>query len=102
MLLPWLILIPFIGGLLCFLTEKTGPLVPRWIALFTMLLELVLGLWLWAHGDYSLAPAPGAETAWTAEFQMNWIPCWQSPAPGAKCSATSASSTSTCCGSSAA
>lgn len=74
MLLPWLILIPFIGGLLCFLTEKTGPLVPRWIALFTMLLELVLGLWLWTHGDYSLAPAPGAETAWTAEFQMNWIP----------------------------
>ena len=43
MLLPWLILIPFIGGLLCFLTEKTGPLVPRWIALFTMLLEQVLG-----------------------------------------------------------
>ncbi|MDC6695240.1 NADH-quinone oxidoreductase subunit M, partial [Leclercia adecarboxylata] len=53
MILPWLILIPFIGGLLCWMGERFGATLPRWIALLTMSLELALGLWLWAHGDYS-------------------------------------------------
>lgn len=44
MLLPWLILIPFIGGFLCWQTERFGVKVPRWIALITMGLTLVLGL----------------------------------------------------------
>lgn len=43
MILPWLILIPFIGGLLCWLGERFGSTLPRWIALLTMTLELVLG-----------------------------------------------------------
>ncbi|STE84938.1 NADH dehydrogenase I subunit M [Escherichia coli] len=30
MLLPWLILIPFIGGFLCWQTERFGVKVPRW------------------------------------------------------------------------
>ena len=33
MILPWLILIPFIGGLLCWQTERFGPTLPRWLAL---------------------------------------------------------------------
>ncbi|TWI53115.1 NADH-quinone oxidoreductase subunit M [Pseudomonas duriflava] len=73
MILPWLILIPFIGGLLCWLGDRSGNLLPRWIALLTMLLELVLGLWVWANGDFTLAPAPGAEQAWAMEFQYPWI-----------------------------
>ena len=32
MILPWLILIPFIGGLLCWQTERFGNTLPRWIA----------------------------------------------------------------------
>ncbi|PLM83504.1 NADH:ubiquinone oxidoreductase, partial [Klebsiella variicola] len=47
MLLPWLILIPFIGGFLCWQTERFGVKVPRWIALITMGLTLALGLQLW-------------------------------------------------------
>ncbi len=50
MLLPWLILIPFIGGFLCWQTERFGVKVPRWIALITMGLTLVLGLQLWMPG----------------------------------------------------
>ena len=34
-LLPWLILIPFIGGFLCWRAERFGVKVPRWIALVT-------------------------------------------------------------------
>ncbi len=61
MILPWLILIPFIGGLLCWLGERFGSTLPRWIALLTMTLELVLGLWLWATGNFGYAPVPGAD-----------------------------------------
>ena len=73
MILPWLILIPFIGGLLCWMGERFGATLPRWIALLTMTLELALGLWLWAHGDYSFAPAPGADPTWALEFKHVWI-----------------------------
>ncbi|WPP01823.1 NADH-quinone oxidoreductase subunit M [Pseudomonas sp. HR96] len=73
MILPWLILIPFIGGLLCWLAERSSATLPRWIALLTMSLELALGLWLWAHGDYHLAPSPGADHVWAVEFKVNWI-----------------------------
>ena len=72
MILVWLILIPFIGGVLCWQSERFGLNVPRWIALFTMLLVLALSTWLWLTGDYSLA-APG-HSAWSQEFQVDWIP----------------------------
>ena len=73
MILPWLILIPFIGGLLCWQAERFGGTLPRWIALLTMSLLFGLGLWLWGTGDFGLAPAPGAEPRWAHEFQMRWI-----------------------------
>ncbi|UTW07926.1 NADH-quinone oxidoreductase subunit M [Pseudomonas benzenivorans] len=73
MILPWLVLIPFIGGLLCWLGERFGSTLPRWIALLTMTLLFGLGLWLWSSADFSLAPAPGADPVWAYEFQMQWI-----------------------------
>nr|WP_294972462.1 NADH-quinone oxidoreductase subunit M [uncultured Pseudomonas sp.] len=73
MILPWLILIPFIGGFLCWLGERFGATLPRWIALLTMSLLLGIGLWLWGNGDYTLAPAPGAEPAWALEYKVQWI-----------------------------
>ncbi|MCF5284564.1 NADH:ubiquinone oxidoreductase, partial [Pseudomonas syringae] len=47
MILPWLIVIPFIDGLLCWLGERFGSTLPRCIALLTITLELVLSLRLW-------------------------------------------------------
>ncbi|MBA1264209.1 NADH-quinone oxidoreductase subunit M [Stutzerimonas stutzeri] len=73
MILPWLILIPFIGGLLCWVVEHFDQTLPRWIALFTMGLLLGLGLWLWSTGDYSLAPSPDAASTWALEFKHVWI-----------------------------
>ena len=74
MILPWLILIPFIGGLLCWQCERFGTALPRWIALATMGLLFGLGVWLWVTADFSQAPAPGLEPRWAAEFLVNWTP----------------------------
>jgi len=73
MLLPWLILIPFIGGLLCWQLERFGSKVPRWIALISMGLTLALSLQLWLQGGYSLTQAAGLPQ-WQSEFQVSWIP----------------------------
>ena len=74
MILVWLILIPFIGGFLCWQGENFfGRWFPRWIALGTMALALGISLWLWATGNYSLPPM-GGHPQWTIEFQTQWIP----------------------------
>ncbi|WP_313653909.1 NADH-quinone oxidoreductase subunit M [Pantoea sp.] len=73
MLLPWLIIIPFVGGLICWLTERLGAKVPRWIALITMGLTLALSLQLWLQGGYSLTQAAGIPQ-WQSSFSVPWIP----------------------------
>ena len=72
MLLPWLIILPFVGGLLCWQFERFGSKVPRWIALIAMGLTLVLSLQLWFQGDYSLTQATGLPK-WQSEFSVPWI-----------------------------
>jgi len=72
-LLPWLIIIPFVGGLICWLTERLGAKVPRWIALITMGLTLALSLQLWLQGGYSLTQAAGIPQ-WQSSFSVPWIP----------------------------
>ncbi|WGK63115.1 NADH-quinone oxidoreductase subunit M [Halopseudomonas sp. SMJS2] len=73
MILPWLVLIPFIGGLLCWQAERFSSTLPRWLALLTMGLVLVLSLWLWASADYSLAGVTDGAPVWTLEFKHVWI-----------------------------
>jgi NADH-quinone oxidoreductase subunit M len=72
MILVWLILIPFLGGLLCWQADRWGEQAPRWIALATMLFVLVISLWLWVTGDFSL-PAVG-QSQWLLEWRADWIP----------------------------
>lgn len=79
MILVWLILIPFIGGLLSWQAERYSRGLPRWIALLTMVGVLGTSIWLWATGDYSItgtgfAAAAGQTPSWTIEFQAQWIP----------------------------
>lgn len=83
MTLVWLILIPFIGGLLCWQAERFGEMPPRWIALAAMMLELLVTLGLWWYGDYQL-PAVGlagdnvsgaaGASSWAMEWRVAWIP----------------------------
>lgn len=75
MILCWLLFVPFIGGFLCWQIERRGApsQLPRWIALLTMLLVVVLSLWLWLTGDFSLTGAIGDSPSWAREFRVGWI-----------------------------
>ncbi|MDF0750972.1 NADH-quinone oxidoreductase subunit M [Marinobacter sp. 71-i] len=72
MILVWLILIPFVGGLLCWQADLWGDRAPRWIALATMLFVLVISVVLWITGDFAL---PGESSRhWLLEWRAPWIP----------------------------
>ncbi len=72
MILIWLLLVPFIGGVLCWLSERLGTQLPRWIALGTMLVVLALAADLWLTGDYSLTLLqPGGH--WMQQLSVPWI-----------------------------
>ncbi|MEX7477113.1 hypothetical protein AB0861_013010, partial [Acinetobacter baumannii] len=43
LILPALILVPFIAGFTCWLVDKLDKTLPRWIALIGMLITLGLG-----------------------------------------------------------
>ena len=74
MILVWLILIPFIAGLLSWQAElHLGTRFPRWIALIGMLIALGISIWLWLAMDYSM-PMPGEKPDWVLEFKAPWIP----------------------------
>ncbi|ATI65151.1 NADH-quinone oxidoreductase subunit M [Edwardsiella tarda] len=73
MLLPWLILIPLIGGLLSWQGERLGLKAPRWIALLAMGLTLALSLYLWLQGNYGLMQ-PAGIPQWQSSFSVPWIP----------------------------
>jgi NADH-quinone oxidoreductase subunit M len=76
MILVWLILIPFIGGLLCWQAERhLGRGVPRWIALISMALVLILAVVLWCQGNYNLQHiGAGLQPQWQVEYRAEWIP----------------------------
>lgn len=75
MLLPWLILLPLIGGFACWAAERLGECVPRWVALFTIGLTLALSFYLWAQGDFTLTSSLGTAPIWAFETpQIPWIP----------------------------
>ena len=76
-ILLWLLLIPFVGGLLALQAERLSPNTPRWIALATMLAFFVLTVMVWLQGNYhgeALATAVSGHPQWQLEFQRDWIP----------------------------
>lgn len=70
--LVWLMLIPFLGGCASWAVERWSLALPRWIALFSMLLMLLLALSLWTP-EMTLT-AGTATPVWQIELQKEWIP----------------------------
>ena len=74
MILAWLILIPFIGGLTCWLIERAGnQKTPRWVALGSMLFHLGFTLHLWWTSGFA-ADANGVNPQWLIDARVPWIP----------------------------
>jgi len=71
-ILPALILVPFIAGFICWLVDKLDDKLPRYIALFGMLVTLGLTVALWNSGNYHYELGAKVPT-WTAEFMLPWI-----------------------------
>ncbi|HTU44455.1 MAG TPA: NADH-quinone oxidoreductase subunit M [Bryobacteraceae bacterium] len=65
MTLLWLILIPLIGGILSLVAARRNAILPRWIALIAISLDLLLTLTLWSTRPHS---------RWWSEFNSDWIP----------------------------
>ncbi|MDH4459771.1 MAG: NADH-quinone oxidoreductase subunit M, partial [Nevskia sp.] len=72
MILVWLMVIPFVGGFLCWQGERFGRGFPRWVGLITMSIVLGLSLYLWYSGDYSQTLLNPSNPQWVAEFKADW------------------------------
>ncbi|VFP79518.1 NADH-quinone oxidoreductase subunit M [Candidatus Erwinia haradaeae] len=73
MLLPWLIAIPFIGGVICWQSERFSSSYPRLISFIIMALTLACSLFLWIDASKVILLRDG-NTKWNSEFIMQWIP----------------------------
>ena len=77
MTLLLLLLVPFIGGLVCWQLQRFDPGQARYVALGTMIVVLALAVALWLTGDYSqtLLPAAGDPPGhWVQQLSVSWIP----------------------------
>ncbi|WP_171257358.1 NADH-quinone oxidoreductase subunit M [Acinetobacter larvae] len=72
-ILPALILIPFIAGLLCWVVDKIDQHLPRYIALFGMLITLGLTVLVGTQESYQYEVGQ-VLPEWGAQFLVNWIP----------------------------
>jgi NADH-quinone oxidoreductase subunit M len=70
MILAWLVLLPFIAGVLAWLSDRWGHAWPRWIALAGISADLVLALAVWTRSRIELPP--GA-SPWLADLDLRWI-----------------------------
>ncbi|UDG81651.1 NADH-quinone oxidoreductase subunit M [Candidatus Profftia lariciata] len=73
MLLPWLILLPLIGGVLSWQSERFSVKAPRWIALIIMFTTFILSIQLWLHNYYFFTQVNHIPR-WQSEFSLQWIP----------------------------
>ena len=72
MILAWLIVILMAGGLLAWLSKRWHPALPRWIALFAVLADFILAVYLWG----SLPAATLGASPWLIQLDLPWIPQW--------------------------
>ncbi|OKL38749.1 NADH-quinone oxidoreductase subunit M [Pontibacter flavimaris] len=72
MILLWMIVILMAGGLLAWLSKKWHPELPRWIALFAVLADFILAVYLWL----TLPAATLGASPWLLQLEIPWIPQW--------------------------
>ncbi|CAL4042345.1 NADH-quinone oxidoreductase subunit M [Buchnera aphidicola (Phyllaphis fagi)] len=73
MLLSVLIIIPFLGSLLCWLSDYINIKISRWIALITTVILFIFSIFLWLKYFY-FNHFILLHTHWNEEFIISWIP----------------------------
>jgi NADH-quinone oxidoreductase subunit M len=71
MILAWLIIIPFLGGLAGWIAGRKSESAPRWLALIALLLDGVLLVWSLSASAPTAGPGNGT---WLEELNLPWIP----------------------------
>ena len=71
MILAWLLIIPFIGGVVAWFADRAKLGNPAWIAIITLLLDLCLALNFYFTNDASVTL--GGQQ-WMAALDVPWIP----------------------------
>ena len=72
MILPWIIIIFFVGGLLAWYSGRWGHLWPRWISLIILLGHMVLLIVLWLQHIQLIEVTNGGP--WLLLYNQPWIP----------------------------
>jgi NADH-quinone oxidoreductase subunit M len=72
MILPWIVLILFFGGLLAWLSARLGDNWPRWISLAVLSVHLVILLGLWIQNGNPVVVS--GQGPWIAQYNQPWIP----------------------------
>jgi len=70
MILAWLILVPFIAGVLAWTSDRWSHTWPRWIALAGISGDFALALALWIR---TRSAPPLDATLWLADLNLRWI-----------------------------
>lgn len=70
MILAWLILVPFIAGVLAWMSDRWSDTWPRWIALTGISGDLALAIALWTR---IRSAAPLDANPWLADLDLRWI-----------------------------
>lgn len=74
MSLAVLILVLLVGGLLAWQAERVHPDLPRWVALATVIISLLLLLFSLPAEQAAAAPDPSAAGNWLVHLKVAWMP----------------------------
>ncbi len=72
MILVYIIVILFVGGLLAWLLSNISEAAARWTSLVFLIAAFLLAIYLWLAGGASTAISTGSQ--WITEVQWDWIP----------------------------
>jgi NADH-quinone oxidoreductase subunit M len=70
MILTWLVLLPFVAGVLAWISGRWSDVWPRWIALAGTSGDLALALAVWTRTGTG---APLGNSRWLADLNVRWI-----------------------------
>jgi NADH-quinone oxidoreductase subunit M len=72
MILLWIVLLPFVGGIFALLAGNRNPSAARWAMTGALAIDTMLLLWLW--GRHSGAVEATGAPIWIVRWDVAWIP----------------------------